>query len=141
MHSISARENPQAAASLPRVGVIADYLATGLMTGCGNVYVTPVADRAKSPPPYVFLSGPEGENAWMNLDGRDTRLKHLKSWTSEEADPMQRTFYSDYSFGAVRVHIVSRPDHASVDGVSRVKIILSHGKARRVIDALGSSDC
>ena len=65
--------------SLPRVGTIKDYPATGLMTGCGNLYVYPASPAAgSSPEAYVFLSRGDGGNAWMNLDGRDVRLRKSK---------------------------------------------------------------
>jgi hypothetical protein len=56
---------------LPQVGTIKDYPATGLMTGCGNLYAYPLHRTNPAPEAYVFLSRGDGSNAWINLDGRD----------------------------------------------------------------------
>src|SRR3954463_12990680 len=72
----SAQTPPQR--SLPGVGTIKDYPATGLMTGCGNLYFH---KRGQKPTDasFVFLARGDGSNAWMNLNGRDVRLKQIKT--------------------------------------------------------------
>ena len=65
--------------SLPRVGTIRDYPATGLMTGCGNLYFYKASDTASGDANYVFLSRGDGTHAWMNLNGRDVLLRKIKS--------------------------------------------------------------
>jgi hypothetical protein len=74
---------------LPRVGTIKDYPATGLMTGCGNLYAYPVHRTSMAPDAYVFLSSGDGSNAWMNLGGRDLRLQQIKPLSGKGRKPQQ----------------------------------------------------
>ena len=111
------------------------------MSGCANFYVTPARRDSSSSAAYIFLCAADGTNAWMNLDGRDTRLRLIKTWTSQEADPMDRTYYSTYRAGATHIEVTSKPDHSRSDGESAVTITLRVGKSQRVVRGLGSSDC
>ncbi|MGZ5437887.1 MAG: hypothetical protein ACXW3F_17655, partial [Pyrinomonadaceae bacterium] len=115
--------------SLPRVGTIKDYPATGLMTGCGNLYVYKVADADSSAANYVFLSRGDGSHAWMNLNGRDVRLRKTKSGAGA------RRFRSDsYRYGNVHITVetkdftprAGRPEH-----MFKMKITLRKGRAVR----------
>jgi hypothetical protein len=129
---------------LPRVGTIKDYPATGLMTGCGNLFVYPVSPAAtSSPEAYVFLSRGDGGNAWMNLGGRDVRLRKVKS-------PANHKRHADsyhYRVGSLRISVLIEPltpkDGAApdTDMTFKMKITLRKGSAVRVVRATGSSDC
>jgi hypothetical protein len=77
--------------SLPRVGTIKDYPATGLMTGCGNLYFYKASDANSTTANYVFLSRGDGSHAWMNLNGRDVRLQQIKSGV--RANPKLRGYF------------------------------------------------
>jgi hypothetical protein len=87
--------------SLPRIGEIKDYPATGLMTGCGNLYFFK-AGAKMSDATYVFLAHGDGSNAWMNLDGRDVRLRQSKS---TQGGSKKSRGYS-YSYRQTRVNVV-----------------------------------
>ncbi|HKO62996.1 MAG TPA: hypothetical protein VJV03_17685 [Pyrinomonadaceae bacterium] len=125
---------------LPRVGTIKDYPATGLMTGCGNLYfyrssqATP-ADGST----YVFISRGDGSNAWMNLSGRDVRLRQIRSSANRSR--------FEYRSGDLRISVVIepfKPENASVaeaDPMMRMRITLRRGRAMKVIRAVGDSDC
>jgi hypothetical protein len=125
--------------SLPRVGTIKDYPATGLMTGCGNVYVYKVADADSSTANYVFLSRGDGSHAWMNLNGRDVRLRKTKSGAGA-----RRLRSDSYSYGNVHITVetkpftprAGRPEH-----MFKMKITLRKGRAVRVVHAIGDADC
>lgn len=125
--------------SLPRVGTIKDYPATGLMTGCGNVYVYKVADADSSTANYVFLSRGDGSHAWMNLNGRDVRLRQTKS-----AADAKRLRPDSYRYGNVHITVetkpftprAGRPEH-----MFKMKITLRKGRAVRVVHAIGDADC
>ncbi|MEA2205984.1 MAG: hypothetical protein QOE77_2760 [Blastocatellia bacterium] len=130
--------------SIPRVGTIKDYPATGLMTGCGNLFVYPVSPADSSPPEaYVFLSRGDGGNAWMNLGGRDVRLRKVKA-------PANHKRHADsyyYRVGALRISVLLEP-FTPKDGVAsdsdmtfKMKITLRKRSAVRVVRATGSSDC
>lgn len=124
---------------LPRVGTIKDYPATGLMTGCGNVYVYKVADADSSTANYVFLSRGDGSHAWMNLNGRDVRLRKTKSGAGAS-----RFRYQSYRYGSVHITVetkdftprAGRPEH-----MFKMKITLRKGRAVRVVHAVGDADC
>jgi len=124
---------------LPRVGTIQDYPATGLMTGCGNVYVYKVADADSSTANYVFLSRGDGSHAWMNLNGRDVRLRKAKSSAGA-----RRLRSDSYRYGNVHITVetkdftprAGRPEH-----MFKMKITLRRGRAVRVVHAIGDADC
>lgn len=125
--------------SLPRVGTIKDYPATGLMTGCGNVYVYKVADADSSTANYVFLSRGDGSHAWMNLNGRDVRLRQTKSGAGA-----RRPRSEFYRYGNVHIRVetkpftprAGRPEH-----MFKMKITLRKRRAVRVVHAIGDADC
>lgn len=141
--SFSATATAQAAkpASVPRVGTIKDYPATGLTVGCGNLYFYKAADAKSTTANYVFLSRGDGSHAWMNLNGRDVRLRQLKS--TARGNPNSRRHF--YSYGNVRITVDFRdtPEDAVGEGDQRLKmrITLRNGRAVRVIQAVGDSDC
>lgn len=128
---------------LPRVGTIKDYPATGLMTGCGNLYFYRAGEAKFSDSNYVFLSSGDGSNAWMNLGGRDVRLRQVRSSTRE--GKKGRRFNYLWNGLAISVAIEPfKPEGAPVadaDSMFKMKITISKGRAVRVIQAVGDSDC
>jgi hypothetical protein len=124
---------------LPRVGTIKDYPATGLMTGCGNLYFFP-ADATSSDTNFVFLARGDGSNAWMNLGGRDVRLQKLKRSSGGSKS-------YEYRFGKLRISVTFenfKPDNEPVsegDSMFKMKITLRKGRAARIVRAIGDSDC
>lgn len=137
--SVAAAAQTPTRDSLPRVGTIKDYPATGLMTGCGNVYVYKVADADSSTANYVFLSRGDGSHAWMNLNGRDVRLRKTKSGAAP-----RRLRSDSYRYGNVHITVetkpfiprAGRPEH-----MFKMKITLRKGRAVRVVHAIGDADC
>lgn len=128
---------------VPRVGTIKDYPATGLMTGCGNLYFYPASKPSVSDASYVFLARGDGDDAWMNLGGRDVRLQQVKLLTSENRK--LRRYY--YRLGRLRLSVVIeffKPDDAQVeegDSMFKMTITLRQGNAVRIVRAIGDSDC
>jgi hypothetical protein len=137
---VAARAQTVKRTSFPRVGTIKDYPATGLMTGCGNLYFYKAAPAKSDGANYVFLSRGGGDNAWMNLNGRDVRLKQVKS---ASANTKSRRY--DYRYGDLRLTVVfedfkpRNPDES--DHMFKMKIILRKGREVRVVHAVGSADC
>lgn len=129
--------------ALPRVGTIRDYPATGLMTGCGNLYFYRASRPGASDDPYVFLARGDGSNAWMNLGGRDVRLRQIRLTRRGNRKP--RPYY--YRFGKVRITVLFeafKPEDAPVDegdSMFKMKITLRKGRAVRIVRAVGGSDC
>jgi hypothetical protein len=124
--------------SLPRVGTIKDYPATGLMTGCGNLYVHQ-AGQAESDSTYVFLARADGSNAWMNLNGRDVRLKQLKS--NARTRRGHAYLYKNVRISVVIEDLTSKSRSVEADPMFRMKITLRKGNAVRTVKAAGNADC
>lgn len=128
---------------LPRVGTIKDYPATGLMTGCGNLYFYPATHTGPFNDQYVFLARGDGSDAWMNLNGRDVRLRQIKSLTRDNRRP--RPYYD--RLGKLRLSVIIekfKPEDAPVadaDSMFKMKITLRQGRAVRIVRAIGDSDC
>jgi len=124
-----------------KVGTIKDYRATGLMTGCGNLYFFKAGAKITDAN-YVFLARGDGSNAWMNLDGRDVRLRQIKSKKPGSQKP-RRYFYA---YGQVRVSVVIENYEQGPNGeeprfMYRMTITLQKGRSGRVVHAVGDSDC
>jgi hypothetical protein len=144
---------------LPRVGTIKDYPATGLTVGCGNLYFYLASKARATDASYGFLSRGDGSNAWMNLNGRDVRLRQIKSSahtrrassshrkgaTSPENPPTLIRF--SYRVGALRISVVIedfKPRAADIeegDSMFKMTITLRQGASVRVVHAIGDSDC
>lgn len=128
---------------LPRVGTIKDYPATGLMTGCANLYFYPATQVRSSDAAYIFLARGDGSDAWVNLDGRDVRLHQIRSSTRENRK--LRQYY--YLLGKLRISVVIepfKPENATVeegDSMFKMKITLRRGRAVRIVRAVGDADC
>jgi len=128
---------------LPRVGTIKDYPATGLMTGCANLYFYPASVARLTDTDYIFLARGDGDDAWMNLGGRDVRLRQVKLLTSQNR---KRSRYY-YRLGRMRISVVIEPfkpaDARAEEGDSMFKmtITLRQGKAVRIVRASGEADC
>jgi len=133
--------NRQRTNFIARIGTIKNYPATGLMTGCGNLYFYKAGQENSRDANYVFLSRGDGSHAWMNLNGRDVLLRKIKSTAREN----QKSRRLSYLYGGVRITVDFEdfsPDDTSGDGTTmRMKITLRNGRDVRVIKALGSSDC
>jgi hypothetical protein len=124
--------------SLPRVGTIKDYPATGLMTGCGNLYFYKAADANSTTANYVFLSRGDGSHAWMNLNGRDVRLRKIKA----RGDRKFRRY--SYRYREVRITVEFEeytPPAGQIEHTSKMKITFQQGRRVRVVQAVGGSDC
>jgi hypothetical protein len=144
--SICLVSNPASAQSRQRpsslkVGTINDYPATGLMTGCGNLYFFKAGAKMMDAN-YVFLARGDGSNAWMNLDGRDVRLRQIKSGNRGSQKPRG---YS-YAYGQTRVTVVIQDFKPNGDGsesehMYKMTITVRKGRAVRIVKAVGDSDC
>ena len=130
--------------SLPRVGTIRDYPATGLTVGCANLYFV-LPDEVKAiGEDYVFLARSEGQNAWMNLNGRDVRLQQIKS--PRRRNQTARPF--KYRSGEVFIDVLIKNRESrngsegdDTDYFLEAIITIRKGRAARKIRALGYSDC
>ena len=127
---------------LPRVGTIKDYPATGQMVGCGNIYSHPPQQARAVDPPLVFIARSDGSNAWMNLGGRDVRLRQIKS--APRAARNARSF--NYLHEGLRISVLFedlKPGEplAEADFMFSLRITLRRGRAARTVRAVGYADC
>ena len=135
----AARATERRKGRTPRVGTIKDYPATGMMTGCGNSYFH-LPRQAASDTSLIFIAPGEGNFAWMNLDGRDTRIRLLRTttWYEKEVGVKWR---HDYRAGATLISTVSVRDERDVDNPVRMTITVRRGRAARTVRVVGSADC
>ena len=127
---------------LPRVGTIKDYPATGLTVGCGNIYSRLPRQPEAAGGNYVFISNADGGNAWMNLGGRDVRLRQIRRAARGGRDASRL----EYRAGNLRVSVAFtgvRPGDPLYDGdiMFRLRITLRRGRASRAVRAVGYADC
>lgn len=140
VEAAGAKRKP-ARARLPRVGTIKNYEATGMMTGCGNLYFYPVKWPVKrEPEDFIFLARAGGQGAWMNLDGRDVRLVLVKTTTWYKGEDVTRS-RSDYRAGATRISVLLDPRVSADSETMNMLITVRRGRAARTYRAEGSSDC
>ncbi len=127
--------------SLPRIGTIKDYKATGLMTGCGNLYFYHRNRTGSTDADYVFLSRGDGSHAWMNLNGRDVRLRQIKRAAGSHKG--LRGF--NYRYGNLQITVAIESFNSKTSGDSdpmyQMKITVRRGRVLRVVQAVGDTDC
>jgi hypothetical protein len=122
---------------VPRVGLIKDYPATGLTVGCGNIYSELPGTVNNSGDKYVFLSRGDGGNAWMNLDGRDTNLRLMRTETDFSSERITNTRHI-YRAGRTRIAVNFR----HLDELQVIMTIdVLNGTESRSFRAISSSDC
>jgi hypothetical protein len=134
------RRKPQSTRPV-RVGTIKDYPATGLMTGCGNMYFELANRTDTTSVAYVFLARPGGKDAWMNLDGRDVRLDLTKASYRQRTDGSTRWQFA-YRAKMARIAVVIEPTSDAAEAHSlAMTITVRHRGATQIIKALGDADC
>ena len=91
----------------------------------------------------MFLASGDGSNAWMNLGGRDVRLRQTKLLTRDSRKLRQFS----YRLGDLRVSVLIehfKPENKPAgddDFMFKMKITLRKGRAVRIVRAVGSADC
>ena len=128
--------------TLPRVGVIGKYDdgSGNAWEGCGNHFLIMRVPSTKSlESKFIFISNADGSIAWMNLNGRDTRLELAKMtvWYHRSGRVFAR-----YDYRAGRTQITVRFQQAT-DYISdyQATIGLRNGGATRQITASGLAQC
>jgi hypothetical protein len=110
-----------------------------MQTGCGNSYFH-FPRQAASDTNLVFIAPGDGNFAWMNLDGRDTRVRLVRAttWYEKEAGVKWR---HDYRAGATLISTESVRDERDVDNPIRMTITVRRGRASWTVRVVGSADC
>jgi hypothetical protein len=127
---------------IPSVAEIKDYPATGLTSGCPNYYFFLPQRAGRTSAGYVFLAREKGVDAWMNLDGRDTRLKLLKAERPRKVGAETEERYS-YQAGAteIRVQLKYSDSERYEEFPLKLLITLRRGLLIRRVRAIGFVDC
>ncbi len=113
---------------IPTVGIVN---LQGKATGAG-CYFTFLNAKVKSNSSIIFYSG---ETTWMNLNGRDTKLKRISSSNTKKTS---RVIYGANNL-RIRVDTKSLQTNANLN--SKAEITISLNNRSKKIDAIGYCGC
>lgn len=132
-------------ARAPRVGEIKDTSEVSKTVSCGFYFQFPKKGEA-TPDRYVFISQADGQDAWMNLDGRDTRLTLLRisPYPGERLGARRRIDYR--AAGGYRVRVLTTVTRLSDEnnydpGQFSVTLTVGRGGRSAVARAVGYAGC
>ncbi len=129
----------------PRVGEIENLTKVSETVSCGFYFQLPKQEEPGANR-YVFISQPDGRDAWMNLDGRDVRLTlvRISPYPKERVGARRRI---DYRAGGghrvlVETIVVGLSDENNYEPTRfRVTLTIGKGGRKRVVRAVGYSGC
>lgn len=122
---------------LPRVAVLKSGEPRGATTGgCDNHLLVFGQDSGK----LFFESNPNGLDAWMNLDGRNVKLRLLKTTLYHTDEYGYANAFYDYSYKKIRVR-VNLPLLTDYTTYQAAKLTLINGRASRAIKAFTAPQC
>ena len=99
---------------------------------------------------FIFVSSIEenDQSAWMNIDGKDTELKLVKSTESKRRERVGMRFSETYAAGNLTVRIdlvvtrVCRPDDENCESTDyKATFTVKRSGEKRIIGAVGSCGC
>lgn len=128
---------------------IGDLKNPNVVEGCGCGFQTAAEARKRNSKKFLFLSELGTTENWMNINGKDTRLKFVK--TSENTRRRAKVgdrFYEEYSAPGIKVRIdyvtkwLCPPRDESCEVTKYdVTITVTKGKTSQVVKATGSCGC
>lgn len=129
----------------PGVGNIENLSEVSRTVSCGFYFQLPKRGEPQ-PDRYVFISQVNGEDAWMNLDGRDTRLEliRISPYPKERLGARRRIDYRAPGGYRVRVEttVTGLSDENNYEPTRfRVRLTVSRGGRTAVVRAVGSAGC
>ena len=122
---------------LPRVGLIdGDAPRSSRLDGCDShlLSLKEEADR------LFFESHPDGQDAWMNLDGRNVKLRLLKVTLNYLDEYGTASGVYEYSYRDVAVTVSLPVVYDYIDWVP-AKVVLRKGRAARTFKAFVMPQC
>jgi hypothetical protein len=128
---------------------VAEIKNSNIVDGCSCRFQTAVEAKKQNSQKYLFLSELGSNEGWMNINGKDTKLKFVKTTqnTRRRARVGDR-FYEEYSAPGVKVRIdyvtkwVCPPRDESCEVTNYdVSITVTKGKSSKTIKAKGSCGC
>jgi hypothetical protein len=115
--------------------------------GCGCYFSFPSEDHKRFPR-YVFTADLEEKSAWMNIDGRDVRLKLVQSTGTHEREKIGSKLTRTYVAGEIKVRAVyvttgiCRPDDESCESTDyRASFVVKKGLRQQTIRLKGGCGC
>lgn len=129
----------------PRVREIVNTSEVSKTVSCGFYFQFPTKPDAPTGR-YVFISQMNGRDAWMNLDGRDTRLElvRISPYPKERIGARRWIDYRAHGGYAVRVEttVVGLSDENNYEPTRfRVRFTVSRRGRAAVVRAVGSAGC
>jgi hypothetical protein len=128
---------------------IAELKNSDVVEGCSCGFQTAIEAKKQNSQKFLFLSEVGSNAGWMNINGKDTKLKLVKTTqnTRRRAKVGDR-FYEEYSAPGVKVRIdyttkwVCPPRDESCEVTNYdVHITVTKGKTSKTIKAKGSCGC
>lgn len=128
---------------------IAELKNSDVVNGCSCGFQTAAEAKKADSQKFLFLSELGSGEGWMNINGKDTKLKLVKTTenTRRRAKVGER-FYEEYSAAGVKVRIdyttkwVCPPRDESCEVTNYdVTITVTKGKTSKTIKAKGSCGC
>lgn len=137
----SAMKKPQRR-DVMSVGLIKSYPENLLPRACSNFYfVSPQKINSPGSAEYIFLAHSDA-NGWMNIDGRDTLLKYLKTRIANPNTAKTRwRYYYRAGRTGIMVSIINNPGYTDDDYPYAMIITLKRGRVVRRVKAIGTANC
>jgi hypothetical protein len=130
---------------------IAALKNSNLVSGCTCVFQTAAEAKKRNSQKYLFLSELGTREGWMNIDGKDTRLKLVKSTENTNIRRRARVgnrFYEEYRAAGIKVRIdyvtrwVCPPRDEGCEATDyNVTITINKGKSTQTLKATGACGC
>ena len=128
---------------------IAELKNSGVVDGCNCGFQTAVEAKKPDSQKFLFLSELGSREGWMNINGKDTKLKLVKTTdNSRRRARVGDRFYEEYSAPGVKVRIdyttkwVCPPRDESCEVTNYdVTITVTKGKTSKTVKAKGSCGC
>ena len=90
----------------------------------------------------MFLSRSGGSGAWMNLNGRDVRLRRIELTVRGQQNSRRYLYRHGDVLITVEFEDFAKEGAAGEgDHMFKMKITLRKGRAVRVVSAVGDADC
>ncbi len=128
---------------------VAELKNANVVEGCSCGFQTAVEAKKADSQKFLFLSELGTNEGWMNINGKDTKLKFVKiTQNTRRRAKVGDRFYEEYSALGVKVRIdytttwVCPPRDESCEVTNYdVNITVTKGKISKTVKAKGSCGC
>ena len=141
---VTAQEKPFKVSSQLK---IANIKNSNVVSGCGCYFQSPAESKRQSDK-YIFMAEIDEKTAWMNVDGRDVKLRLAGSSQTKSKLKVGSRLYRNYKSGNINVRIdyvvtnVCKPNDVECESTGYdVKITIQKGSQNQTIKAQGYCGC